>query len=179
MTTQPTQAPDSQANYCPRNPGVETNLRCGKCGQFICPRCLVQTPVGARCPDCARAKKNPAFDPSNQDVLLATGAGLGAAVAAGILLGAVVATLARVPYGYMFGVLVGQAAAGWVVGETVYRVSRYKRSRGLSYVAAISAFVAYAAALAVSSVLGVRGVDLWSLLGLGASVYIAMGRLRP
>lgn len=181
MTTQSTQAPDAQANYCPRNPGVETNLRCGKCGQFICPRCLVQTPVGARCADCARVKKNPAFDPSNQEVLLASAAGAGVAVAAGIFLGAVVATLARVPYGYMFGVLVGQAAAGWVVGETVHRVSRHKRSRGLSYVAAISAFVAYTVALAVSPVFGLRGgfVELWALLGLGASVYIAMGRLRP
>ena len=181
MTTQPAQVPDAQANYCPRNSGVETNLRCGKCGQFICPRCLVQTPVGARCPDCASVKKNPAFDPSNRDMLLAAGASVGVAVAAGIFLGAVVATLARVPYGYMFGVLVGQAAAGWAVGETVYRVSRYKRSRGLTYVAAISAFVAYAAALAVSPVFGLRGgfIELWALLGLGASVYIAMGRLRP
>jgi hypothetical protein len=180
MTTHPTQSPGAQANYCPRNPGIETNLRCGKCGQFICPRCLVQTPVGARCPDCARMRKNPAFDPSSQDMLLAAGAGLGVAVAAGVLLGAVVATLARVPYGYMFGVLAGQAAAGWAIGETVYRVSRHKRSRGLSYVAAISAFVAYVAAKAVSHALGVNGiVDLWELLGLGASVYIAMGRLRP
>ena len=128
----------------------------------------------------ARMRKNPAFDPSSQDMLLAAGAGLGVAVAAGVLLGAVVATLARVPYGYMFGVLAGQAAAGWAIGETVYRVSRHKRSRGLSYVAAISAFVAYVAAKAVSHALGVNGiVDLWELLGLGASVYIAMGRLRP
>lgn len=179
MTTQPAQTPDMQATYCPRNPAVETNLRCGKCGQFICPRCLVQTPVGARCPDCARMKRNPAFDPSNQDLLLAAGAGLGVAIAAGVLLGAVIVTMVRVPYGYQFAVLAGQAAAGWAVGETVYRVSRHKRSRGLSYVAAICAFIAYAASLAVSSVLGVRIVDMWSLIGLGISVYVAMGRLRP
>ena len=32
-------------------------LRCGRCETPICPRCLVGTPVGARCPTCARVKR--------------------------------------------------------------------------------------------------------------------------
>ena len=181
MTTQPPhiQTAEPQANFCPRNPGVETNLRCGKCGTFICPKCLAQSPVGARCPDCAKPVRNPAFSPSSREMLLATGAGLGVAATLGVFLGAVVATMARIPYGYTLGVLIGQAAAGYVIGEAVYRVAKYKRSRGLQYTAGICAFVAYAVALGVSPAFGIRGfVDIWALMGLGISVYMAMGRVR-
>ncbi len=38
---------------CPRHPGITTRLRCSKCGTPICPRCMVETPVGYRCPTCA------------------------------------------------------------------------------------------------------------------------------
>lgn len=34
---------------------VETFLRCTRCGTPICPKCLVHTPTGARCPRCGRA----------------------------------------------------------------------------------------------------------------------------
>jgi hypothetical protein len=39
--------------FCSRHPKVETGLKCGRCGTPICPRCMVYTPVGIRCPDCA------------------------------------------------------------------------------------------------------------------------------
>ncbi|MSQ08288.1 MAG: hypothetical protein EXR57_00395 [Dehalococcoidia bacterium] len=177
MTTQPTstQAADPQANFCPRNPGVETNLRCGKCGMFICPKCLVQSPVGARCPDCAKPIKNPAFSPSRRDMLLAIGAGLGVAVGLGAMLGVAVEGLAGITYGYEVGVLVGQAAIGYVIGVTVYRVARNKRSRGLQYAGGFIAFVAYTAALFVYPAFGTH---ILALLGLGVGVYVAMGRLK-
>ncbi len=38
---------------CPRHPTIWTRLRCSKCGTPICPRCMVETPVGFRCPSCA------------------------------------------------------------------------------------------------------------------------------
>lgn len=181
MTTQQAQAPE--LNYCPRNRGVETNLRCGKCGEFICPRCLVQTPVGARCPDCARLKKNPAFDPSRQEVGVAVAAGLAVAGAVGAITGAaVVGTYRALGYnGYLIVALLGLIGAGWLVGETVYRVARYKRSRGLMYAAGMCAFAAYIAAIAASNAFGLRGafIGLWPLLGLSVCVYVAMGRVRP
>jgi hypothetical protein len=39
--------------YCARHPQVETMLRCGRCDTPICPRCMVHSGVGIRCPDCA------------------------------------------------------------------------------------------------------------------------------
>jgi hypothetical protein len=39
--------------YCARHPNTETMLRCGRCDTPICPRCMVHSGVGIRCPDCA------------------------------------------------------------------------------------------------------------------------------
>jgi membrane associated rhomboid family serine protease len=39
---------------CYRHPGRETNVACSNCGRPICPDCMVSTPVGMRCPECAR-----------------------------------------------------------------------------------------------------------------------------
>ncbi len=38
--------------FCTRHPQVETGLRCGRCQTPICPRCMIYTAVGLRCPDC-------------------------------------------------------------------------------------------------------------------------------
>ena len=39
---------------CYRHPGRETNVACSNCGRPICPDCMTSTPVGMRCPECAR-----------------------------------------------------------------------------------------------------------------------------
>jgi membrane associated rhomboid family serine protease len=41
---------------CYRHPRVETGVSCSNCGKYICPDCMTPTPVGMRCPDCARQK---------------------------------------------------------------------------------------------------------------------------
>ena len=47
---------------CYRHPQRETNVSCSNCGRPICPDCMTSTPVGMRCPECARERtkvKNP------------------------------------------------------------------------------------------------------------------------
>jgi len=39
---------------CYRHPGRETNVSCSMCARPICPDCMITTPVGMRCPECAR-----------------------------------------------------------------------------------------------------------------------------
>lgn len=39
---------------CYRHPGRETNVACSNCERPICPDCMTSTPVGMRCPECAR-----------------------------------------------------------------------------------------------------------------------------
>lgn len=41
---------------CYRHPGRETNVSCSSCGLPICPDCMISTPVGMRCPECARSR---------------------------------------------------------------------------------------------------------------------------
>jgi membrane associated rhomboid family serine protease len=41
---------------CYRHPSRETGVSCSNCGNPICPDCMTATPVGMRCPDCARQR---------------------------------------------------------------------------------------------------------------------------
>jgi membrane associated rhomboid family serine protease len=41
---------------CYRHPNRETGVSCSNCGKPICPDCMTATPVGMRCPDCARQR---------------------------------------------------------------------------------------------------------------------------
>ena len=45
---------DDGAFFCQRHPREVTRLTCGKCERPICTRCLVMSPAGVRCRDCAR-----------------------------------------------------------------------------------------------------------------------------
>lgn len=41
---------------CYRHPDRETKVSCSNCERPICPDCMTSTPVGMRCPECARQK---------------------------------------------------------------------------------------------------------------------------
>ncbi|MCP4536953.1 MAG: hypothetical protein GY832_07380 [Chloroflexi bacterium] len=47
----------SEPLYCVNHSTTETYLRCNRCGQPICPKCAVQTPVGYRCRDCINVQQ--------------------------------------------------------------------------------------------------------------------------
>ena len=68
---------------CKRHPGFQTSVSCGRCGDPVCPRCLVHAPVGVRCPDCGRAAPNPVFDVSGLVLLRAAAVGLPIALLGG------------------------------------------------------------------------------------------------
>ena len=72
---------------CPRDPSVETALRCGRCDTPICPRCLVQSPVGARCKGCARILKSPIYTLTTRQLLRASGASIIGGVVMGLIWG--------------------------------------------------------------------------------------------
>ena len=41
---------------CYRHPSRETRVACSNCGRPICPDCMTTSPVGMRCPECAKAR---------------------------------------------------------------------------------------------------------------------------
>jgi membrane associated rhomboid family serine protease len=55
---------------CYRHPARETSVACSNCGRPICTDCMTSTPVGMRCPECARQRTRVHRAPSG----VATGA---------------------------------------------------------------------------------------------------------
>jgi B-box zinc finger len=74
-----------EALRCAAHPGTVTYLRCQQCGTPICPRCLVMTPVGAKCPRCAKARRLPTFTLSPLNVVVAVLSGLVGAIVLGVV----------------------------------------------------------------------------------------------
>jgi hypothetical protein len=163
---------------CATHPNVETNLRCGKCGKPICPKCLVQTPVGARCRECARLNRPPTFRVSGGYYLKAAGMALVLAVVVGLVWGAIETFL---PF-YFFSLIVAMGV-GWVIGEVVSRAVNRKRSTGLAVIGGVAVVLCYFVNYLVDFLrVGFIAFGLYqivfTLLTLGIGIYFAVSRLR-
>ena len=168
------------AMQCARHPSVETELACGKCGTPICPRCLVHTPVGARCRTCANVRRLPQYQVPPSYLARA----VGTAVLAGAVLGALWAVL--LPFGVylLIGLLAG-LGLGYVVGEAVSLATNRKAGPPLQAAAALGVLVAFVVRDALLAA-GVRGVDFADVLTNDVfgwvvviiAVVVAMGRVR-
>ena len=78
---------------CYRHPGRETGVSCSNCGRPICPDCMTTTPVGMRCPECARQRtKVKSMGSVTEPVLTYILIGINVAVGLGALLGGASAT---------------------------------------------------------------------------------------
>ncbi|GIW06250.1 MAG: hypothetical protein KatS3mg060_1055 [Dehalococcoidia bacterium] len=124
---------------CAAHPDVETYLRCGRCETPICPRCLVYTPVGVRCRDCAQLRKLPTYDVRPAGYLVASLTGLALAVG----FGALWAVLALVGLGAGFFSLWIVLFLGYGIGELISRSVNRKRGPGLMAVAVVSVALAF------------------------------------
>ena len=103
--------PEPEIVYCSRHKNEATAVRCASCDTPICPRCMVVTPVGMKCPDCARGKRTTLHQIRPERLLLA---GL-AAVIAGVGTSVVgdigfFAIFLAMPYGYFAGSVILKAS---------------------------------------------------------------------
>ncbi len=155
---------------CATHPNVETNLRCGKCDKPICPRCMVQTPVGARCRECARLYKLPTYRMSLQHYFRGAGAALGMAVATGAIWG-ILAWL--VPFFYL-NLLLG-AGVGYGCAEVISLAVNRKRGTVLAVIAGTATVLSYVIAWAVPWGLSFNFIDI---LAIGIGVFVAVSRIR-
>lgn len=115
----------SEQTYCARHPNAPTYLACGKCGILICPKCMVSSPVGQRCRECARGPKVAAYDVPWYLYLVA----IPVALAAGSVAGWVGRSLS-------FFVFFIAPAIGGVVGQVVFFAAGRKRGPALACIAA-------------------------------------------
>jgi hypothetical protein len=154
---------------------VETLLRCGRCDTPICPRCLVMTPVGARCPDCAQVRRPPMYDVSGRYLWQALGAAL--AIVAG---GGFVFTYALGFFGrsiFIAGIL--YVVAGIGIAEALSAAANRKRGPRLQWLAVVTTILTTQWIMLATLVL-MHGISLnpLSLVLTAVAAAIAWARLR-
>ena len=156
-----------EISYCAKHPKTETNLQCGRCEEPICPRCMVQTLVGARCQGCARVRRLPTYDVTAPFLARAIVVGLVLGVGGGVgvvILGA----LSRI-YLLELIVLVG---VGYLIGEGISMAVNQKRGPGLKVIAAVSMLIAFS----IVSLYSGATLSTYGLVAGAVAFYVAMKR---
>jgi hypothetical protein len=161
-------------NRCARHPDVETSLRCGKCGTPICSKCMVETPVGARCPDCAGLRKLPTYRVSVVYYLRAIGAALGTAVVAGLFWGIFNHFVA---FFYINLLLAG--GVGYLIAEAIGFSANRKRGQWLAAIGGTAVVISYLVNIFTYGSIPWSPVTIiLDLVSIGIGISTAVGRLR-
>jgi hypothetical protein len=167
---------------CATHPTVETELACGKCGKPICPRCLVHTPVGARCRECANLRKLPQYNISPAFFARAI-------LAAGLVGGATGVVWGMLAPIGLLGLIAG-VGVGYCVGEAVSIATNRKVGQPLQVIAVAGVILGFivrdAVILAQFVELRRYNIDLADLLvndvygwiAAFIAAFMAVGRLR-
>lgn len=161
---------------CTNHPNELTFVKCGRCDQPFCVRCLVDTPVGKKCRPCATNRTHLEESTGGQ-VGLAFLAALVVAVIGGWLVHTVhFIPILAVPFGY-------------VVAEVALRAGKRSRSRAMQVAVGlatlIGAFVG-AGLPGPAATLGVAPAAFslkaclqpFALIVTGVSVVVAVSRVR-
>jgi len=154
---------------CAEHSDTPTNLRCSRCEKLVCPRCMVQAPVGIRCREHGQGQKLPTYQVSRGYLARGIGAGVAIGVAGGATLALVVLPIA---WSIPFGTMIALGGFGYLLGEGISRATNRKRGRPLVIVAVASILIAF------GIIYYFTGLGLSMLFGIGASIYLAVTRLR-
>jgi hypothetical protein len=155
---------------CKRHTKTETNLYCGKCGDPICPKCLVQTPVGARCPSCAKLSRVPTYRVSTTYYLRAAGAAIALAIIGGILWG----FLRSIMFSGYFNFLIA-AALGYGIGEGISLSVNRKSGTGLAIIGSLTLVIAYIISVFT---FGGNPFQLFDIVAVVVGAFVTVTRLR-
>jgi hypothetical protein len=165
---------------CATHNDVETGLACGKCGTPICPRCLVETPVGARCRECANVRRLPTYSITPVQYLRAVAAGVGIAIAVGVAW-AWLRIAVDIPFfGFMTALLLA-AGAAYVIAEVVSRVINRKRGTPLQIIAGACFVLSYLVSnvwLSENALTFFAYFDLIDILIVAVGIAVSTARLR-
>jgi hypothetical protein len=110
--------PGAQEQPCANHPGRPTMVTCSDCGKPLCPDCMIFSAVGIKCKDCARLPRSARVMLKPGKFLPAAAAGLGVAVALGFAYYFILGSI-----GFFFLFIFVASGIGYLVGETVSRVS--------------------------------------------------------
>ena len=162
---------DAQPLACLRHPDEETRLTCGTCGDPICPRCMVQAPVGIRCPSCVTYQFNPVGQVKRSTLLRATVFGTGTGFGVGLLWGILGSFFPFIGFAM---ILIG-IGVGYLVGQAVSAGANHSRARDLQWPAAGGTVVAFGVAAVFLPFLT---TSFFGLLSGAFGVAMAISRVR-
>jgi MFS family permease len=156
--------------YCVNHPKVETMLRCNRCGNPICPKCAVRTPVGFRCKQCIKGQQAAFYSATPLDYVIAVVIGLVASTIAAFIIGAV---------GLFFTFFLAPVAGG-AIAEVVRWATGRRRGRWMWLVVSACIVVgalipAFGPMLAFLLLPEARMASLTALLTRGLYVVLAIG----
>jgi hypothetical protein len=167
----------STTHYCYYHPNTPTELRCNKCGKFICPKDAVRTPVGYRCKSCVKEQQDIFFTATPVDYAVS-------AVIASVL--GMIAAVIMPALGFI--AIFGGPIAGTIIAEAVFRATGKRRGRYI-WIVVIACMIITAALrlLMMPEVVyaisfGVLGPIAFTLIWMGVylvfSIGIVAARLR-
>ena len=167
----------TDTHYCYYHPNTPTELRCNKCGKFICPKDAVRTPVGYRCKSCVKEQQDIFFNATPVDYAVS-------AVIASVL--GMIAAVIMPALGFI--AIFGGPIAGTIIAEAVFRATGKRRGRYI-WIIVIACMIITAALrlLMMPEVVyaisfGVLGPITFTLLWMGVylvfSIGIVAARLR-
>lgn len=169
---------------CYIHPNVPTNLRCSKCGRPICTRCIVETPVGLRCRQCAQLRRIPTYSVTPLQYATASAVAVGVAVVAGIGW-SFIQRIAFVGF-FTFFIAIG---VGYIMGEVVSLAVNRKRGTGIQVIVGVGVFLSYLISQApplslfLAPSVAAAGMTraLFNPIGLlitGLAIYLAVNRIK-
>lgn len=150
---------------CYNHPDTPTRLRCNRCERPICTRCATPTPVGLRCPECARGPVPLVYQTAAPLLLRAVGGGLAVAVVIGVAWG-VLNTIglgrfgAAYDWGFWFSLLLG-----FGVAETISVLAKRKRGTNLQAIGIAAVLLGFVVSRVVLNARRTRPLSLEQFLG--------------
>ncbi len=165
---------------CSRHKDVNTSLLCARCGDWICPNCMTESPVGYRCPDCSKFTKIPTYDLSYKVLIkvflvaIFTGLFIGGILFIFVLSIGASDLPTSISY-YLFIALI--AMSGFFIGEAVSLASNRKKGRSLKYICSIG-ILTLLGTLIGANVIGVGAfTSVNMIIALAISCYLAFNRV--
>ncbi len=178
-------------NRCAQHPNRETNLRCGRCNNYICSKCIVESFVGVRCNKCVSSGKHSAVTANTLDLIKALSVSIVLGFLAGILFsfitGGVLSFMQTFTQLLNFISLIGNILVtlmimlfGIPAGVVVRRASGNKIDNRIRYIAAFSVLIAYSVTgLILYNLLNINVLlSIYPIIGLVMGTILALQRAR-
>ena len=166
---------NSNVLYCIRHPSTETNLGCSKCGDLICPDCLVYTPVGARCPDCALIPEVTIFSQSTKISIKYVAYGTLFSLLLGLIWAVIFVPILAIP----FLPLMLPIGIAYLISELLLKLSNHRPVKYLDSLSGICVVTSYLITFLLNPVILMFVLsNIFFLLMLIFGVIVAINRVR-